>query len=69
MDNVREARELIITSCHHGGKVATCGNGGSAADAEHIVGKPLKFFGRRRVLSDDLAGRIESVVRIQPVSS
>ncbi|WP_298995315.1 SIS domain-containing protein [uncultured Desulfovibrio sp.] len=33
-----------------GGKVMTCGNGGSAADAEHIVGELMKGFLLRRPL-------------------
>lgn len=34
-----------------GGKVLICGNGGSAADAEHIVGELMKGFMLRRELS------------------
>jgi D-sedoheptulose 7-phosphate isomerase len=34
---VAEAAELIITSIQTGGKVLLCGNGGSAADAQHIA--------------------------------
>jgi D-sedoheptulose 7-phosphate isomerase len=33
-----------------GGKVLVCGNGGSAADSEHIVGELMKGFERRRPL-------------------
>lgn len=34
-----------ICRCHHaGGRVLVCGNGGSAADAEHIVGELAKEF-------------------------
>ncbi len=34
-----------IVQCHNGGgKVLICGNGGSAADAEHIVGELAKSF-------------------------
>lgn len=34
-----------ICACHHaGGKVLLCGNGGSAADSEHIVGELAKGF-------------------------
>lgn len=39
----------ILFCCYRGnGKVLTCGNGGSAADAEHIVGELLKKFRRHR---------------------
>ena len=34
-----------LCACHHaGGKVLVCGNGGSAADSEHIVGELVKGF-------------------------
>ena len=34
-----------------GGKLLLCGNGGSAADAEHWAGELLKGFGQKRPLS------------------
>lgn len=34
-----------------GGKLLVCGNGGSAADAEHIAGELLKAFLKKRPLS------------------
>ncbi len=43
----------ILADCYdHGGCVFTCGNGGSAADAEHIVGELLKGFVRKRPLNE-----------------
>lgn len=41
---------LLIRTYEHDGTVFTCGNGGSAADADHIVGELLKGFVRRRPL-------------------
>lgn len=42
----------MICECHNsGGKVLACGNGGSAADAEHIVGELMKSFILPRKLS------------------
>ena len=35
-----------------GGKLLVCGNGGSAADAEHIVGELMKGFKNSRKLSE-----------------
>jgi phosphoheptose isomerase len=41
-----------LQQCYAGGrKVMTCGNGGSAADAEHIVGELMKGFRLKRELS------------------
>lgn len=43
-NNILKAAESII-SCHKsGGKILLCGNGGSAADCEHIVAELVKSF-------------------------
>jgi D-sedoheptulose 7-phosphate isomerase len=46
------AFELLAASFGGGGKVLVCGNGGSAADAEHIVGELMKTMSRSRRLSE-----------------
>ena len=38
------AADMLETCVRHGGKILVCGNGGSAADAEHIVGELMKGF-------------------------
>ena len=35
--HIQKASEQIIATLQHGGKVLLCGNGGSAADAQHIA--------------------------------
>jgi D-sedoheptulose 7-phosphate isomerase len=51
-----------ICQCHNsGGKVLLCGNGGSAADAEHIVGELLKAFILPRKLTASETERLASV--------
>ncbi len=43
-----------ITECYEkGGKVLMCGNGGSAADCEHIAGELMKGFLKKRPLSEE----------------
>ena len=37
MNRVEEAAKLIEQSLHNGGKIHFCGNGGSAADAQHLA--------------------------------
>ncbi len=49
---VQEALDLLWISCRSGGKILVCGNGGSAADAEHIVGELMKGFRLKRPLSE-----------------
>lgn len=50
--DVRRAIELMCAAYEHGKKVLTCGNGGSAADAEHIVGELMKGFLCKRALPE-----------------
>lgn len=42
---------LLVKTVRAGGKILICGNGGSAADAEHIVGELMKGFLLPRPLS------------------
>ena len=46
------ALNLLRETYDEGGKVFICGNGGSAADAEHIVGELMKGFLNRRPLDE-----------------
>ncbi len=41
---VAQAFETLRTVYRSGGKLLICGNGGSAADSEHIVGELMKAF-------------------------
>lgn len=44
----------LMKQCYsNGGKILTCGNGGSSADSEHIVGELLKGFLKKRKLTKD----------------
>lgn len=45
--------ELMIKTYERGGKVLVCGNGGSAADSEHIVGELMKGFHLKRTVHDE----------------
>ena len=42
--SIETARDLLIDTYSNGGKVLVCGNGGSCADSEHIVGELMKGF-------------------------
>jgi D-sedoheptulose 7-phosphate isomerase len=51
----------LMKECYlHGGMIMTCGNGGSAADAGHIVGELMKGFKRKRRLTDSQREKIKS---------
>jgi phosphoheptose isomerase len=44
-----ERASAVLAACYRGGgKLLVCGNGGSAADSEHIVGELMKGFNARR---------------------
>lgn len=52
----------MICECHRsGGKILVCGNGGSAADAEHIAGELVKEFKLCRALPAADLARLEKV--------
>ena len=46
--DIREAANKIIASYKKGGKLMVAGNGGSAADSDHITGELLKSFVKKR---------------------
>jgi D-sedoheptulose 7-phosphate isomerase len=55
------AATSAIEACYHGrGKVLVCGNGGSAADSEHIVGELMKGFNLARRVPTDLRADLVS---------
>lgn len=64
LSTVREAVEeayRILEECYsRGGKLLIAGNGGSSADAEHIVGELMKGFVKRRELSGERKAALEA---------
>ena len=51
-ESITAAIAALIASYTAGGTLLICGNGGSAADADHIAGEMLKGFCLPRALSD-----------------
>jgi len=52
-EDIIVAFEMLKQTCLHGGLIMTCGNGGSAADAGHIVGELMKSFKLKRPVTDE----------------
>lgn len=50
---IKEAAELLIKTFENGNRLYICGNGGSAADADHIVGELMKGFLKKRPLTEN----------------
>ena len=48
---MEESAALLIRAFENGNRLYLCGNGGSAADADHIVGELMKGFLKKRPLS------------------
>lgn len=56
--SITEAYLLMEESYQNGGKLLIAGNGGSAADAEHIVGELMKGFKLPRKVTSEFAERL-----------
>lgn len=52
-EDIIKATDEIIKCYENGGKVLLCGNGGSCADCEHIVGELMKGFLKLRPISEE----------------
>jgi D-sedoheptulose 7-phosphate isomerase len=54
------ALELLVRAFQAGNKLLVCGNGGSAADSEHLVAELMKGFLKRRPISSSHAAQLEA---------
>lgn len=65
LDSVKEAiirAYLVLEECYENdGKLLVAGNGGSAADSEHIAGELMKRFRMPRPVSSDFASKLKSI--------
>ena len=52
---------MMLDTYKRGGKILLCGNGGSCADCEHIVGELMKGFLSLRALSDDKKAKMMEI--------
>ena len=57
-EDIIAAYEVLEESYENGGKLLVAGNGGSAADAEHIVGELMKGFKKPRKSKTDFAKKL-----------
>lgn len=60
-EDILKAYEIIEESYSQGGKLLIAGNGGSAADAEHIVGELMKDFKKSRKLDNTFSKKLIDV--------
>ncbi len=57
-ESIQQAYEMLKEMYYNGGKLLVCGNGGSCADAEHLVSELMKGFCKLRPIPDDLRQKI-----------
>ena len=56
--DIQKAFDIMLSCYKASGKVLVCGNGGSAADADHIVGELLNKFKKKRKLDPTIAAQL-----------
>ena len=59
--DIEKAMCLLLDMYTAGGKLLACGNGGSCADCEHIVGELMKSFLIHRPLLPEVKGNLEAM--------
>ncbi len=52
-NDIENTYNAMVECYDNGGKLLCCGNGGSAADCDHLVGELMKGFLKKRPLSDN----------------
>lgn len=57
--DIREVSKVLEDCFRNGGTLFIAGNGGSAADSEHLVGELLKGFKLKRELSEGLKNKFK----------
>jgi phosphoheptose isomerase len=57
-ESIDAALAALADAFRSGNKVLVCGNGGSAADAEHIVGELMKGFKKSRRIAEQSVGEL-----------
>jgi len=58
---IEKAYLLRRDSFVKGGKLLLCGNGGSSADCDHIVGELMKAFCAKRKIKPELSSRLQEL--------
>jgi phosphoheptose isomerase len=61
VDQLEASIAVLATALTNGGKVLACGNGGSAADSEHLVADLMKGFMSPRPLPEADANRLREL--------
>jgi D-sedoheptulose 7-phosphate isomerase len=75
-NDIQAAVDAIVNMYESGSKLLLCGNGGSAADSEHISGELLKGFLKKRPysqgeleLDDEILSKLQKGISAIPLTS
>ena len=60
-ENIEGAYRIIVKAFESGKRLYVCGNGGSAADSEHIVGELMKGFVLKREVPSGFRERLKEL--------
>lgn len=60
-DEIENMVLMMLDTYKRGGKILLCGNGGSCADCDHIVGELMKSFMYERKPSDEFVAKLRDV--------
>ncbi len=60
-DNIEKAVLMMLETYKSSGKILLCGNGGSCADCDHIVGELMKSFMYERKPRDETVKKLEAL--------
>ena len=58
---ITAAGKMLVNAAKEGNKILLCGNGGSAADADHIAGELVKSFCKKRPIEKILADKLQDL--------
>jgi phosphoheptose isomerase len=61
LTDIERTVALMAASFRQGGHTLLCGNGGSAADCEHIVGELMKGFMLKRPIKTEMRAKFEAL--------
>ena len=64
-EDIMNAFLIMKKSFEHDGKLLIAGNGGSAADSEHIAGELMKRFKKPRPINNGLSRRLKEIDAIR----
>ena len=61
-DDILKAKDMMLHTYYGGGKILVCGNGGSCADSDHIVGELMKGFRLKRKMNEKTAEKFRETL-------